>query len=264
MPFIDVDGTAINCRFHGPEQGPVVMLSNSLASDLSMWKLQIPVLIDAGFRVLRYDSRGHGKSAVSQGPYTMDLLTTDAVKIIDTLGLDKILFCGLSKGGMVGQMLGTKYADRLLALVLCSTSAYIGPREIWDERIASVQKSGMVTVVDATIDRWFTKPGQARLPQEVDKVRQAILNTPVDGFCACSAAIRDMDQRESIRAISTPTKVIVGEHDPGTPVSAAELIHGQIAGSELQIISDAAHFVQIEQAAVFNQALLEFLEKSAA
>ena len=264
MPFVDVAGTTLNFRFDGPEQGPVVMLSNSLASDLTMWEAQVPNLVAAGYRVLRYDTRGHGHSAVPEGPYTIELLTTDAVGLMDELGLDKVHFCGLSMGGMIGQMLGTSYGDRLLSLILCSTSAHIGPRDIWDERIASVTRKGMNAVVDATIDRWFTTAGQARLPEAVEKVRQGILSTPVDGFCGCCAAIRDMDQRESIRTISTRTKVIVGEHDPGTPVSAAQLIHERIAFSELRIISDAAHFVQVEQADAFNETLLAFLYNSAA
>jgi 3-oxoadipate enol-lactonase len=264
MPLVDVGRTVLNFRFDGPEQGTVVMLSNSLASDLTMWESQVHVLVEAGYRVLRYDTRGHGHSAVPEGPYSMELLTTDAVGLMDKLGLEKVHFCGLSMGGMVGQMLGTKYGDRLISLILCSTSAHLGPREIWDERIASVTKNGMATVVDATLARWFTKAGQERLPLAVEKVRQSILDTPVDGFCACCAAIRDMDQRESIRAISTRTKVIVGEHDPGTPVSAAKLIHERIAFSELKIISDAAHFVHMEQTDVFNETMLSFLDDGAA
>ena len=261
MPFVDVNGTNLHYRFDGDEHGPTVMLSNSLASDLTMWDLQIPALVEAGYRVLRYDSRGHGQSAVPEGPYSIELLTADAVGLMDVLGLEKVHFCGLSKGGMVGQMLGTQHADRLISLMLCSTSAHIYPREIWQERIDTVRESGMEAVVEATIDRWFTKEGQKRLPSEVEKVRRMILNTPTEGFCACCAAIRDMDQRESIKAISTTVLVVVGEHDPGTPVSAAKLIHERIAPSELQIISDAAHFVNVEQKSRFNNILLGFLKE---
>ena len=167
-------------------------------------------------------------------------------------------------GGMVGQMLGTQHGDRLISLSLCATSAHIAPREIWDERIETVQKKGMNAVADATIDRWFTKAGQERLQSEVNEVRRMILNTPVDGFCACSAAIRDMDQRETIRDISTRTLVVVGEHDPGTPVYAAELIYERIASSKLMVIPDAAHFINVEQVSVFNNILLKFIEMNAA
>lgn len=263
MPFVEVNGTTLHYRFDGPEQGPVVMLSNALASDLTMWEFQVPALVEAGYRVLRYDSRGHGHSAVPEGPYSIELLTADAVGLMDTLGLEKVHFCGLSKGGMIGQMLGTQYGERLISLTLCSTAAYMGPKEIWNERIETVRKSGMAVVVDATIDRWFTKAGQTHLASSVEKVRRVILNTPVEGFCACCAAIRDMDQRETIRTVFTRTLVMVGENDSGTPVSAAEHIHQGITSSALTIIPDAAHFVHMEQSSIFNHALLEFIKVNA-
>jgi 3-oxoadipate enol-lactonase len=261
LPLVDISGTTINYRFDGPELGPVVMLSNSLASNLTMWDFQMRALVEAGYRVLRYDSRGHGMSAVTEGPYSIDLLVEDTVGLMDGFGLEKVHFCGLSMGGMVGQMLGVRHGDRLISLILCATSAHIGPREIWDERIELVQRNGMGAVADTTIDRWFTKAGQERFPDEVEKVKQMILNTPVEGFCACCAAIRDMDQRESIDTISTPSLVVVGEHDPGTPVAASELIHDRIAASDLKVISDAAHFVNVEQMKVFNDTILTFLHQ---
>lgn len=259
MPLAHVNATTLNYRLNGPEQGEVVMLSNALASDLTMWDDQIPALDEAGYRVLLYDSRGHGRSAVSPGPYSIELLSADAVGLMNALGLDKVHFCGISMGGIVGQMLGARHGDRLISLTLCSTATYMPPREIWDERIEMVRGKGMDAVVDATIDRWFTKAGQERLRADVEKVRQVILHTPIDAYCACCAAIRDMDLRDSLRAISTRVLVVVGEHDPGTPVSAAEFIHERIASSELRVISDAAHFVNMEQARIFNDALLEFI-----
>ncbi|MBW2605090.1 MAG: 3-oxoadipate enol-lactonase [Deltaproteobacteria bacterium] len=260
MPFAEVNQTTLHYRFDGPEQGPVVMLSNALASDLTMWGFQVPALVEAGYRVLRYDSRGHGHSAVPEGPYSIEMLTADAAGLMDALGLEKVHFCGLSKGGMIGQMLGSQYGDRLISLALCSTAAYMAPRKIWDERIETVQKSGMAVVVDATIDRWFTKGGQTRLASSLEKIRRVILNTPVKGFCACCAAIRDMDQRETIRTVFTPTLVMVGEQDSGTPVSAAEQIHNGIASSALTVIPDGAHFVHMEQSSIFNHALLSFIK----
>jgi 3-oxoadipate enol-lactonase len=258
---MDVNGTTLHYQFDGPEQGPVVMLSNSLASNLSMWDPQIAALTGAGFRVLRYDSRGHGQSAAPQGPYSLEMLGEDALGLMDALELDKLHFCGLSKGGMVGQILGAKYGGRLLSLALCDTSSYMGAgAATWDERIATVRENGMAAVVEATIERWFTAPGRQRMPEEVDKVRQMVLNTPVEGYCACSEAIKVMDQRESIRAITTPTVVIVGEEDPGTTVEMAREIHQRIAGSSLVILPEAAHFSNVEQAEGFNKALLDFLK----
>ena len=261
MPTMDVNGTNLHYQFDGPEQGAVVMLSNSLASNLAMWDPQIAALTGAGFRVLRYDSRGHGQSAAPQGPYTIEMLGGDAVGLMDGLGLDKVHFCGLSKGGMVGQVLGAKHGGRLLSLALCDTSAYMmaAGAAAWDERIATVREKGMAGVVDATLDRWFTKPGQQRLPEEVDKVRRMVLDTPVEGFCACIEAIKGMDQRDSIRAITAPTLVIVGEDDPGTTVEMAREINERIPASKLAILPEAAHFSNVEQAEGFNKALLCFL-----
>jgi 3-oxoadipate enol-lactonase len=211
--------------------------------------------------VLRYDTRGQGGSAVPPGPYSLEVLSEDAVGLMDALGLERVRFCGLSMGGMVGQVLGSRHPGRLISLTLSSTAAIISPREIWDERIETVRGSGMESVADATINRWFTKPGQDRMPYEIEKVRRVIMNTPVDGYCACCAAIRDMDLRDSLKAISTRVLVLVGEQDPGTPVSAAEFIHNRIRSSELKVIPDAAHFVNVEQAGAFNDTLVEFITR---
>lgn len=264
MPVADVNGTRLHYRLDGPQHGPVIMLSNSLGSDLTMWDSQIPALTEAGYLVLRYDSRGHGQSAVPQGPYTMDMLTADAVGLLDQLGLDRAVFCGLSKGGMVGQMLGARHSERLTALVLSSTAAFVGSPEVWDERIETVRQSGMEAVVEGTIDRWFTREGQQQMPDVVDKIRRMVLNTPVEGFCASCAAIRDMDLREAIGSITAPTQIMVGENDQGTPVSAAELIHQRISGSRLHVVKDGAHLINVEKAAEFNRTLLGFLNPSQA
>jgi 3-oxoadipate enol-lactonase len=259
MPIADVNGIKLNYRFDGPEMGGVVMFSNSLASDITMWNHQIPPLTKAGYRVLRYDSRGHGRSAAPSGPYTMEMLTSDVVALMDHLGLERVHFCGLSMGGMVGQMLGALHGKRLLSLILCDTSSHMAQPEVWDERIALVTRAGMKGVVDATIDRWFTKAGQQRLKAAVERTREVILNTPVEGYCGSGLAIQAMDLREIIKGISVKTLIIVGEQDPGTPVSVAEFIHGRIGASTLKVIPDAMHFVNVEQADIFNTVLLAFL-----
>ena len=260
MPHLDANGIGHHYRWDGPEDGPVVMLSNSLASNLSMWEPNVPALTGAGYRVLRYDSRGHGNTAAPDGPYTMELLAADALGLLDALGLERVHFCGLSKGGMIGQTLGASHGDRLRSLTLCDTAA-VSPLP-WDERIASTRAGGMETVVDGTLERWITPEGRANMPEWVEKIRAMILSTPVEGYCGSIAAIRDMDQRESIRAITTPTHVIVGEEDFGTPVEAARLIHERIAGSKLTIVPKAAHLSNVDQPAVFNDALLGFLKSN--
>ena len=259
MPLAHVNDTTLHYRFDGPDDGPAILVSNSLASNLGMWDRQIDTLLRLGFRVLRYDSRGHGRSGVTPGPYSIEMLAGDAVGLLDALGIERASFMGCSKGGMVGQMAGTRYGERFDRLVLCSTSAYMGGADVWAARIEAVAGGGMAAVVDATIDRWFTGAGQERIPGEVARVREMILATPPEGFIACAHAIAGMDQRESIRAIDRPTLVIVGEHDPGTPPSAAELIHDRIAGSKLVVLEGCAHFCNVERAGPFNAALEAFL-----
>lgn len=262
MEKIQVNGTTIAYRWDGPDAGDVVLMAHSLASDLRMWDPQVSPLVAAGYRVLRYDHRGHGRSEVSLGPYTMDMLADDAVGLIDGLGVDQVHFVGLSMGGMVGQVLGASHGKRLRSLTLSSTSSHMPPASLWDERIATVGEHGPGAVADGTIDRWFTPAGQNRLPEAVAQVRDTILATSADGFCACCAAIRDMDLRKVLDAVTTPTLITVGVHDEGTPVSAARFIHEHIVESRLVVVSDAAHMLNIEQEAFFNQTLLEFLKST--
>jgi len=262
MPLANVNETLLHYSVEGPENGKVVMLANSLASDRTMWKFQAPVLTEAGYRVLRYDSRGHGQSASPPGPYSIEMLTLDALGLIDFLGLEKVHFCGISLGGMIGQLLGAFHGDCLHSLILCDTSSYTPSPEIWDERIQVVRKCGTSAVVDATIDRWFTKRGQERLQKEVEEIRRIILNTSSEGYCGCCAAIRNLDLRKAIGDISARTLIVVGEQDQGTPVSEAKSIKARIASSKLRIIPDAAHFVNVEQAGIFNDTILEFLDSS--
>ena len=260
MPALTTGDVMLNYQIDGPcGARRTVLLAHSLASTLRMWTPQIPALVAAGFRVVRYDGRGHGLSSAPPGPYALAELAGDALALMDALALERVDFCGLSLGGMVGQYLGTHHGLRLRTLTLCATAACIGPREIWDQRLATVRAQGMAGVADGTIVRWFTAESRATRTEDVAQVRAQVMSTPVEGYCGCCAAIRDMDQRESIRGIAVPTQIIVGAEDPSTPVSASALIHERIAGSTLRIIPAAQHFVNVEQAPAFNAALLGFL-----
>jgi 3-oxoadipate enol-lactonase len=259
MSTATVNGIPIHYLLEGPRNGDTVMLSHSLASNLHMWDSQVPALVDAGFRVLRYDTRGHGGSGIPPGPYTMEMLARDATALLDDLGIQTVHFCGLSMGGMIGQLLGARSPERLISLVLSSTSAHMPPAHLWNERIEAVREKGMESVADATIDRWFTGKGRNQMPERVKAVKDIITSTPPEGFCACCEAIRDMDLRDILPGIAVRTLVIVGSLDPGTPVSAAEFIHSRIESSRLKVIPDAAHFVNVERPEAFNDELIGFL-----
>lgn len=258
MPHATINGIRLYYEVSGKADSPALLLSNSLASNLRMWDPQMESF-ERHCRVVRYDSRGHGQSDAPEGAYTIDTLTEDAVGLLDHLGIARAHFCGLSKGGMVGQRLATLHPDRVDRLVLCDTACYMGPADLWEGRIELAEKQGMAGVVDATIERWFTKPFRDRDPRAVGKIREMILNTPVAGFVGCCRAIQAMDQRETIRSITAPTLIIVGADDPSTTPDKAREIQERIAHSHLTVLPEAAHLANIEQAALFDAAVAEFL-----
>lgn len=258
MTMVEANGIEIFTRWDGPEGAPVLLLSNSLGTRLEMWDDQIDALT-GHFRVLRYDSRGHGRSSAPDRDYTIDDLGRDAVGLLDALEIERVWYCGLSKGGMVGQWLGCNAPERVEKLVLSNTAAHLGPRELWDDRVRISREQGMAPLVDVILERWFTEAFRASSPDRVAKVREQVLATPGHGYGACSAAIRDMDQREAIRAITTPTLVIAGADDPATTPQAGKLIADSIAGARLEVLPQAAHLANIEQTELYNKALVEFL-----
>jgi len=258
MPISDVNGVTLNYRFDGPPRGEVIIFSHSLASDLTMWDDQIPPLAKAGCRILRYDSRGHGRSSVPSGPYTIEMLTSDVVGLMDYLGLNQVHFCGISLGGMVGQMLGALHGNRLLSLTLCNTLSHIAQPKEMDEHIALVVNMGISWVAIVTGTQWFTEIGE-ELPVAFERTRDRIYGTFEEGYIGSALAIRDMDLREIIKDISVRTLIIVGEKDQETPVSVAEYIHEKIQSSVLEVIPNAGHFVNVQQTSIFNDILLEFL-----
>jgi 3-oxoadipate enol-lactonase len=257
---VRVNGVELACRFDGSENGRVVMMSNSLMSDYTMWDVTVPALADR-YRVLRYDTRGHGGSGTTPGPYTIELLADDAVGLMDALGIRQVHFVGLSMGGMIAQQIGARFPERVFSLSLCDTASEMPPRSLWEERLAIAHSRGVAGLVDATIQRWFTAPFIVRDPQSVEMVRRMILNTGVEGFIACACAVRDMAQTTMLLQVKAPTLVLVGRQDPACSVEKAEVIHRMIDGSQLVILEEAAHLSNIEQPQAFNGALREFIDR---
>jgi len=260
--LIEANGIKIHCEVSGKEQAPVVVLSHSLACSMLMWHPQLDVL-EPHFRVVRYDTRGHGGSDAPPAPYRLQQLVDDAIGILDELGCDRVHWVGLSMGGMIGQGLALSHPDRIDHLVLADTAAIIpdDAQPIWQERIDAVLKEGLQVVADATLERWFTPNFLKQRSAVIDQIRQQILATPVSGYVGCSEAIRRLNYLDRLPAVQAATLIMVGADDPGTPVAAAEAMHAQIKDSQLVVIPDAAHLCNIEQAQTFNDNLITFLRK---
>jgi 3-oxoadipate enol-lactonase len=258
---ISANDITINYQLDGPEDAPVLVFSNSLATSLAMWDDQVHRLKNS-FRILRYDNRGHGSTPPTPGPYTLELLSRDLLGLLDALGLEKVSFCGLSMGGMVGQWLGINAPDRLERLVASNTASYFPNKEMWRERIEMANDNGIAAIAEASIKRWFTPGYRDRVDTAptIDRARSFIMETTVDGYLGCAVAIRDMDFRDQLARINVPTLVIVGDKDPATLPEYGELIASKIKGAEYAVIPDAAHLSNIEQAEVFTKTLVDFLD----
>ncbi|MGA3141234.1 MAG: 3-oxoadipate enol-lactonase [Xanthobacteraceae bacterium] len=257
MPEISADGTAIHVEVEGPQDAPVLMLSNSLGTNLHMWDDQVPALT-RHFRLVRFDRRGHGGSAVPKGPYSIERLGRDALAVMDGLGIAKVNWCGLSMGGMEGMWLGANAASRIDKLILSNTASYFPDRTMWDGRIEVARDKGLVALVDGTIERWFTAEFRRRSPQAVARIREMFLATEVEGYVGCGAAIRDMDNRSLLAKVSVPTLVIAGRHDMGTTLEAGQFIAEHIPGAKLAVM-ETAHIANVEQPQLYTDTVLGFL-----
>ena len=255
--FLNRPEGRLHYRIDGSEGAPWLVLSNSLGTDYGMWEPQMP-LWSRHFRVLRYDTRGHGKSALPPGPCAIADLADDVLALLDHLDIARAHFCGLSLGGMTGMQFAVRHPQRLERLALCNTSAYMGPASNWDVRIAAVTGGGMHAVTEGVIGRWFTPRFRASDPADVAKVRQMLLETSPAGYAACCAAIRDMDQRESVKGIAKPTLVIAGSTDPATPPADGKLIAGSIGGAQYLEL-EAAHLSNRECVEEFGSAVKGFM-----
>jgi 3-oxoadipate enol-lactonase len=257
MPTIQSNGCPINVVIEGPENAPVLMLSNSLGTTHAMWQPQIEAF-KQHFRLVRFDRRGHGGSGVPKGPYTMEGLARDALAVLDGLGLKKVNWWGLSMGGMEGMWLGANAPERFERMVLCNTSAQFPDRKVWDDRLRFARENGLAAMVGANMERWFTKGFREREPKTIAWITEMFLTTPLEGYIGCGEAVRDMDHRALLPNIKVPTLVIAGRHDPATTLQAGEYLRDHIPGVAFTVL-EAAHISNVEQPAAFSNAVLEFL-----
>jgi 3-oxoadipate enol-lactonase len=257
MPILKSGDARIHYALEGQSGRPVLVFSNSLGANYSMWDPQAHEF-QKKFRVLRYDTRGHGQSSSTPGPYSIERLAKDVVVLLDALGLDRVHFCGLSMGGMIGMWLGVHAPKRLNRLVLCNTGAKIGSPEGWKARIEAVRKNGMKSIATAVVERWFTPAFRQKSPALISNILKIIEEADPDGYSACCAAVRDCDFREHLSAIHAPSLVISGAHDPATPPADGRFIAEHIPGARY-VELNAAHLSNIEDHDHFNTELAAFL-----
>jgi 3-oxoadipate enol-lactonase len=257
MAFVEKNGDKIHYALSGAANAPVVVFCNSLGANFSMWDPQAAEL-ENKYRVLRYDTRGHGQSSVTPGPYSIEQLGRDVVALLDALNIARANFCGLSMGGMTGMWLGLNAPARIEKIALCNTGAKIGSDKGWNSRIEAVRRDGVKAVASGVIERWFTPEFRARSPRVWESALHMLEAAPPQGYTACCEAIRDYDAREKISAIDVPALVIAGSKDSATPPADGRFIAEQISGARY-VELNAAHLSNIESAERFTAELIQFL-----
>ena len=255
-----VNGHEAYYEIHGAEGKPWLTFSHSLACSTRMWDGQIAALKDR-YRILAYDTRGHGQSAAPKGAYTLEQLADDLHGLLDHLGVKRTHYVGLSMGGMIGQTFALKYPGVFESLVLADTTSRY-PAEAagaWQDRIKVAETKGMEPLVQPTLERWFTAPFRSKNKDEVEKVAAQIRKTPVAGYVGCCHAIPKINLTDRLKELKVRALVICGDQDPGTPPAMAREIAQNLPGAKLVLIPQAAHLANIEQPDAFNRALAEFL-----
>lgn len=250
--------TTLNYVFDDFKKEETILFSNSLGTDLTMWDKQTE-LLGQEFNILRYDTRGHGKSEVTEGEYSIEMLGNDILDLLDSLNIEKVNFCGLSIGGLTGQWLGIHAPERLNKLILCNTAVKIGNKEAWNTRIETVQKNGLDSIVSGTQERWFTPQFVSKNKAEVDMVLATFVQTPVDGYLSCCAAVRDADFTNEVSKILAPTLIISGTEDLVTTLIDGDFLMEKIPNSILAALK-TAHISSIEKADDFTKLLIEFIK----
>ncbi|VVE88305.1 3-oxoadipate enol-lactonase [Pandoraea bronchicola] len=255
--LIDIGDATLRVAVDGDDRAPALVLSNSLGTTLDMWAPQVSALARE-FRVIRYDTRGHGGSSVTPGPYVIDQLGRDVIALLDALRIERASLAGVSMGGMTGMWLGIHAPHRLERLAIVCSSAHIGGEDGWNARIRTVQADGMNAVADAVVSRWFTPEFAQREPAVIERMKTMFRSLSADGYAAACAAVRDMNQLDEIASITAPTLVITGSGDLATPPAMSSAMVERIPGAA-QVIVPGAHLSNIECAPAVTEALLSFL-----
>ena len=256
MTQIKLGDLSVRYELSGAEDEPVAVFSHSLGTNLRMWAPQV-VACEDPFRVLCYDTCGHGGTAVTPGPYSVDQLGRDVLRLLDALDLDRVHFCGLSLGGMIGMWLGVHAPERLHSLVLANTAARIGTVDGWNARIERIREVGLQNAAASILERWLSPEFRLRSPELCQVLERMLVATPAEGYVACCAALRDADLREAIATIRLPVLVIGGAKDLATPPADTRAVAERIPGARYVEI-DAAHLSNLEATTKFNAELRRF------
>ena len=256
---VRANGISINYTIDGRDGAPWLVLSNSLATNLSAWEEQARELA-GGLRVLRYDQRGHGATEAPKGRYSFELLMADALALMDALGIAKAHFAGLSMGGATALGLAEQHPERLDKVIVCDSPCQSTPTSTqqWEERIAVAEKEGMAALVEPTVTRWFPPEVIKANPAYLDRVRQMIRSTPVQGFIGCAAALANHDFAAAVGTVKRPVLFLAGERDGVTP-AAMRTLHETLPGSRYVELAGAGHISNLDQPQAFSRAVQEFL-----
>ncbi len=245
----------------GLKDGPTVVLCHSLGTSLELWDGQLDAL-SREFRILRYDVRGHGGSTVIQGDCTMEVLADDLIALLDGLEVERVCFCGVSLGAMIGLQLAVQAPERVNRLVLAGASAHMTNTDLWRDRVKAARRDGLEPLVSGLLARWFTDNFAIRNPDILDRFAAITLGTDAQGYAACTAAILDFDIRDRLEAISAPTLILSGDGDIATPADYAQSITEAIPNARLETITDAGHLANVEQPEEFNRLMAGFLAET--
>ncbi|MCW2614164.1 MAG: putative 3-oxoadipate enol-lactone hydrolase [Frankiales bacterium] len=242
----------------GDPDAPAVLMAGSLGSTVDMWEPQVAVLAER-FRVVRVDTRGHGRSPVPDGPYALDDLVDDVVDLLDRLGVDRAHVVGLSLGGITAMRLAAREPHRVDRLALLCTSSRFPSPQAWRDRAAAVRAAGTASIAEAVVQRWFTDDLRARAPQVVARWGAVIAATSDEGYASCATLLADMDLTDDLPRITAPTLVVAAAEDPATPPDQLRTIAAAVPGARLEVVDAAAHLVNLERPDVVNALLLEHL-----
>jgi 3-oxoadipate enol-lactonase len=261
--LLPLQGRRIAYDLVGPDNAPTVCITHSLASDGGSWAEQLPPLLQAGFRVLRIDMRGHGGSDPVSGDYTMRALADDVAAVLQALAIPRVHYIGLSIGGMIGQAFALAYGERLISAMWCDTlpASPSGAAEIWAQRMKAVREaSSLAPIADGTVERWLTDAFKAQHPGRWQQIRDTVVGTTPAGYLGCSAAILDFDFVPQLPSVRVPLLVVCGSDDPGTPASENRRLAGLVPGARYEEIAGMKHFPNVEAPDAFNRIMLGWLE----